>query len=889
MRYRIDPRRTTFSDLRQEASFPLAILYWLITRLPIKIPCSLDVPTVDSLQPYLISKNDVSADIKSIFQSPAEQLTAQGFRGTLYHRVDDPDHHTTIHYASFVHKSGQVIARLRYRVFRATTPHKIYNDLQLISRLEDNTFVVSSSAIGEPDRIETIVAENRPQASLAELWATHLELLKGPNVRSRPTKVRDGQHLLDIEDDLHKRRCQHLVDKRLFVETDDADLHDDSESGESFEAAEEAVGAEAPDPDAAPLLTQIRKLENKPAASWNSLILTLAVSAGFFIAAGGFVWDWKFTLLLVPILLFHELGHFLSMKLFDYRNVQMFFIPLFGAAVTGRHYNVPGWKKIITSLMGPVPGILLGTALGIVAIVNGYESLLDASLLMIALNAFNLLPSLPLDGGWVMHGLVFSRHAFLDVLFRLLAIGLAFFLFAVGAGNLFLFLAIVLLIALPTTYHTARISDRLRAAGGFPDKAIDGHIPADAANKISAELNQAFPKGLDIRAKAKLVLQIFETVNCTPPGWLASLCLGGVYAASLVTAVVAASFLYLGKHSDLQQLLVDAAFGPQRSLVVSEMRRVPADATITDFGADEVLVLDFPERARAEAALEQLRTELPDGGKLLLVGSTVMVPLDSDEIAQRKDEWFDRFEADDTQAFLCSSERTGSVSIQFVAPSFEIAEQIDVKLSGYFALTNAHEYVPPWHTEIELTSEQTRARETVRQLIDQEWMADEDLEIDFYDDFLQAQRRGQKDKVKVLHAKMLEEQNRRLKEHLDSLRKLPPDEIDREIVDAYEADQKRQNEQPPPEGDELDPAMVEPLVNQWLTDFDERLGKLAPALNDNRAADPTVAHYGYSSANGMSVNLNVTFDSLPVGLLTLLDWLDKQQCIDLKYSIHGGF
>ena len=35
------------------------------------------------------------------------------------------------------------------------------------------------------------------------------------------------------------------------------------------------------------------------------------------------------------------------MRLFRYSNVKMFFIPLLGAAVSGRHYNVPGWKKVV--------------------------------------------------------------------------------------------------------------------------------------------------------------------------------------------------------------------------------------------------------------------------------------------------------------------------------------------------------------------------------------------------------------------------------------------------------------------------------------------------------------------------------------------------------------
>jgi len=47
----------------------------------------------------------------------------------------------------------------------------------------------------------------------------------------------------------------------------------------------------------------------------------------------------------------------------------MFFVPLLGAAVMGRHYNVKGWQKAVVSLAGPVPGILVG--LGLAAVGNG--------------------------------------------------------------------------------------------------------------------------------------------------------------------------------------------------------------------------------------------------------------------------------------------------------------------------------------------------------------------------------------------------------------------------------------------------------------------------------------------------------------------------------------
>lgn len=59
--------------------------------------------------------------------------------------------------------------------------------------------------------------------------------------------------------------------------------------------------------------------------------------------AGAALWQTGFNLLalthwvlpVIGVLLFHELGHYVAMRLFGYRDVRMFFVPFFGAAVSG--------------------------------------------------------------------------------------------------------------------------------------------------------------------------------------------------------------------------------------------------------------------------------------------------------------------------------------------------------------------------------------------------------------------------------------------------------------------------------------------------------------------------------------------------------------------------
>ncbi len=886
MRYRIDPRRVTLSEMRSEVSLPIAVLQWLITRLPLKLPCSSDIPAVNSLKPYLISKDDVPESIKGVIQELRGELESLGFRGVLYHCIQDPVQKTTIYYANFLHKSGAVIGRIRYRVFQATTPHKKFLTTELLTRFGDNQFVITSSGAGDLQVPAAINEEFLAKASPEQLWNRHRERLQDPKLRSNAVKVKGGQQLLDILEDHHEQVCNYFVERRLFVEiAKDVDhkLADPLLPVEEDSQPVEGSSPELPSEEASLVLTEVRNLESAPAASWNSLLLTLAVSVGLFVVAGGMAWDWKFTLLLVPILLFHELGHYLSMKIFDYSNVKMFFIPFFGAAVTGRHYNVPGWKRIFTSLMGPVPGILLGTGLGIVAMLYQYDSLMEAAILMLVLNGFNLLPTLPLDGGWVMHGLLFSRHAFLDFFFRLLAIGILLFLGAVGGGKLFLFLGIAMCIALPTSFHTARISDRLREAGGFAPQSTDNRIPTSAVHTISAELDRAYPKGMDVRAKAKLVLQIFEGVNSTPPGWIASLSLGTLYLASLAMVLVAGSIFFVAQHSDFEQLLDEMAWGPQNDLVVQDIVQVPQNSTPAELRAEEALIVSFPDQESAAEALEQLRAELPEESPLLLFGSTLCIPLSSPPAVEFKDKWFDQFEKDNNEVFLENAERPGTLNLQFLVPNVKLAEQIDFQLASYFGLPHCEKFVSPWQKKLALSEDELRARETVHKLLRQPWVEEVEFDEDAYAAISAAERRGQKEKVKKIQADIRAKYEKQLQGYVDELRALPEGQIDIHLLDKYELALENAADRENEEGSLFNIMPTLPAAEQWLDGESERLG-LLPDADDGSVT----ARSGFSSRNGLFLNVNVTFNSFPVGALTFIRWLEQFGSTEYKYSVSGG-
>jgi Zn-dependent protease len=169
-------------------------------------------------------------------------------------------------------------------------------------------------------------------------------------------------------------------------------------------------------------------------------------------------------LVLVAVVLFHEAGHALGMRVFGFRDVRMFFIPFFGAAVSGRPRGAAAWKEAAVSLLGPLPGIVLG----LVAIRDTIGSPTPSGLAfrmaeaLLLLNAFNLLPLGFLDGGRFLERVLFSRHRVLEVAF--VAFGsLALGLLALwGRMYLLALFALLSLGGLPRRWRTLSAAAALR-------------------------------------------------------------------------------------------------------------------------------------------------------------------------------------------------------------------------------------------------------------------------------------------------------------------------------------------------------------------------------------------------------------------------------------------
>ena len=96
----------------------------------------------------------------------------------------------------------------------------------------------------------------------------------------------------------------------------------------------------------------------------SSLSLTIFSLVVFIMAFLLFFEDqFLFLLNLLIVLVIHEMGHFVAMKSFKYKNVRMLFIPLMGAFVQGKKSNYSQKQSLIVLISGPFPGMVIGNLL----------------------------------------------------------------------------------------------------------------------------------------------------------------------------------------------------------------------------------------------------------------------------------------------------------------------------------------------------------------------------------------------------------------------------------------------------------------------------------------------------------------------------------------------
>jgi Zn-dependent protease len=517
---------------------PLTFLIALVVKLlRINIPGSTDDPNVESMQPFEIPPSQIPADIRTQMQPLLAELQSMGFHSPVFHFIRDGLHNTKTCLVTGASRDGNTLGRVHLRIWSQPHPAKIYVFPEFITALTDGAFLWSLASKPDMTAPDCCTINRAQNASPRELWALHQNALAAMplTIVQRVGSIEESRAVIArhhvVVRDFHLQRG---VFKAMSAE----ELLNTKETSEKF-AAGEAQGREHVE-----VLEEIDRLQ-QPKQGWGSAIWIFVISMALFAGTGSATWSWEYMVMVMFVLMFHELGHFVAMKAFNYSNLRIFFIPFFGAAVSGHNYNVPVWKKVVVSLMGPFPGIILGIVLGVAGIRMQNSLLLQAATLTIFLNGLNLLPVLPLDGGWVIHNLFFSRHYLFDTGFRLFA---ALALIAIGvqiADKFLMILGLFLLITLVHSYRNARIAYNLRKSGFQAVSADNQSIPVELAETIISEVKKAFPKRVNNKTIAQFTLNIFETLNSRPPHWLAVLGLAGVHAGCFIIAVLF-TFFFVG-------------------------------------------------------------------------------------------------------------------------------------------------------------------------------------------------------------------------------------------------------------------------------------------------------------------------------------------------------
>jgi Zn-dependent protease len=219
--------------------------------------------------------------------------------------------------------------------------------------------------------------------------------------------------------------------------------------------------------------------------------------------------------ILMGVLLVHETGHFLCMRHFGYRNLRMFFIPLFGAAVSGYSVNVSIVERAFVLLSGPVPGLLLGYGIGLLYLITHVTILRKVTWMLVVLNGANLLPLYPLDGGQFVFELLSGRSArsdtWLQGFLTMLLIGASLWLgwsgmIGVGIGLLF---------RMRHWSKINRITHRLRKSDGIlPDGNV---MTASTVLAVTRMVEHELPELSKPRRIAELVATVCRRANAERP------------------------------------------------------------------------------------------------------------------------------------------------------------------------------------------------------------------------------------------------------------------------------------------------------------------------------------------------------------------------------------
>jgi Zn-dependent protease len=229
------------------------------------------------------------------------------------------------------------------------------------------------------------------------------------------------------------------------------------------------IPAEIPKPE----LEEPKNKMNVWLRSLGSLALFLVVGYFFFRQ------NWTWVIVLTAVVVIHEMGHFLAMKFYNYKELGIFFIPLMGAYVSGKKQEVSQKQSAVILMAGPLPGIILGLLCHFIGAQMDIYFLEKMAWIFVFLNLLNLLPVYPLDGGQLLHRLVLDDNNILGKIFVVISAGLMSWVAIASGFYPLLFFPFMMITRLIGDLQHERIEKKIEAEGIDLMKTYDDLTPEE--------------------------------------------------------------------------------------------------------------------------------------------------------------------------------------------------------------------------------------------------------------------------------------------------------------------------------------------------------------------------------------------------------------------------
>jgi Zn-dependent protease len=761
MRFDITP--ITFSELPDSRILTLLNLLVLKT-LRMKDSAICDYPTVAELGAYRCAEPEIAAESRERVAGWLADLAQEGFSPPVWYEVNDAFNSAQFHVGILANPSRDCFARVLSRVWTNPTPRNVVASVGIHSVLEGGTFLSAFANKNDLKLPANIRAEYLGEATaVPDLLKRHLQSRAG----ARAIPLPDEESALLAAEAHHAGVAQEYMRRKFFVPltAEERDLLKRSR----------IPGEHAKHSDV--YLQMLRESAGKRSAV--STLAILAVSVLLFVNLQSGAGTWQSLALLVGVLFIHEAGHFLTMKLFGYRDVRMFFIPFLGAAVMGRRVAAAQWKQSLVALAGPLPGIALGIGVGIAAGITDNPLLYEASVLFLVLNTFNLAPLLPFDGGRVLNAVLYSRSPVLEVVAQGFAVLALLGLGMVLDTRVLLPLGVMLAISLPVTWRTAVLSRELRSSGAL-EHAEGAEVPPLAAGVIidrlrSAPAGSLAAQGLNRATLATLAGQVYDRTASRPPSVLPTLGLLTLYAGGVVMGLLSAGVVILAKEGLLMQTVQLAARQPRHTLSAAQLQAW--DGAESCARKDHLTVVaTCSEMGDPEQLFQRTKSALPPQAALRQAGRTVMILLPADDAALRQ-EWVARMEAERNDVFVVKPGASACMDFLVTLPDAKAAEEFEETLKTYFAVAS-FKVIAPWNPE-DTRDAATRirhenARKTYRTLTDWSPVSGKDTELEaIYKDLSAASRKGDDARRMELNKHLQETFAARQRKKVESARAAP--------------------------------------------------------------------------------------------------------------------